>query len=82
MIDSVIESFSDQAGVYAELQKRRDQILEERERLRSACARVIELLDSTDVVELIESMRGERDTTRIIEYLEKTYEVGKGNIKH
>lgn len=74
MIDSVIESFSDQAGVYAELQKRRDQILEERERLRSACARVIELLDSTDVVELIESMRGERDTTRIIEYLEKTYE--------
>jgi excinuclease UvrABC helicase subunit UvrB len=78
MIDSVIESFGDEADVVSELHQRRQAILEDREQLKLLCAPVFEVLDRPDVKEAIEANRGDGGA-RTLEYLEQKHEVCVSN---
>ena len=71
MIDSVIESFRDRTDIAQELYKRRDKVLEERERLKGLCDPVLEILDRDDVKEMMESARDREAINKVLEYIEQ-----------
>lgn len=73
MIDSATETFPDDK-IPPELIKRRQEILEERGRLKAAVDPVIELLERDDVKELMESARDREGNSRLLEYIEGKYE--------
>ena len=74
MIDSAIETFPEDQ-VPPELLKRRQEILEERGRLKANCDPVIEILEREDVKELMDSARDREGNSRLLEYIEGKYEV-------
>jgi translation initiation factor 3 subunit E len=74
MIDSVIDSFRDRADIIGDLHKRRDKVLEERERLKSVCNPLLEILDLDDVKEMMESTRDREGNTKVLEYIEQKYD--------
>jgi len=73
MIDSAIETFPEDQ-VPPELLKRRQEILEERGRLKANCDPVIEILEREDVKELMDSARDREGNSRLLEYIEGKYE--------
>lgn len=74
MIDSAIETYPE-SHIPAELLKRRDEILEERARLKANCDPVIEILEREDVKELMDSARDREGNSRLLEFIEQRYSV-------
>jgi len=72
MIDSVIETYLE-SDVPAELIKRREEVLEERDRLKSKCDPVVEILEREDVKELMETARDREGNNKILEYIEQNH---------
>jgi translation initiation factor 3 subunit E len=73
MIDSVIETYPDNQ-VPQDLLKRRDEVLQERDQLKTACDPVIEILENDDVKEMMDSARDREGNSKLFEYIEQKYE--------
>ncbi|KAH7727700.1 Eukaryotic translation initiation factor 3 subunit E [Aphelenchoides avenae] len=76
MVDSVIETYPE-GQAPAELLKRRDEILQERDKLKSDVDPVVEILEHEDVKEMMDGTRGREGNTSLLEHLEQKYEFKK-----
>lgn len=74
MIDSVLEMYEGNQPP-EDVLKRRDEVLAERELLKTKSDPVVEILEKDDVKELMESNTGREGNSKILEFLEQTYGV-------
>uniref|UniRef100_A0A183BIU8 Eukaryotic translation initiation factor 3 subunit E n=1 Tax=Globodera pallida TaxID=36090 RepID=A0A183BIU8_GLOPA len=74
MIDSLIEGWGKDEGLLEQFQMKKQQVLEERERLKAACNPAIEILDRDDVKEMTESTTRDREgNNKVLEYIDQRY---------
>lgn len=74
MVDSVIESYA-QGTAPRELTEKREQVLAERDRLKAICDPAVEILQRSDVKELMESARDREGNSKVLEHVEQNYGV-------
>lgn len=74
MIDSVIETYVENQTP-KDLLKKRDEILEEREKLKAKCDPVVEILERKEVKEMMENARDREGNSKILEYIEQKHGV-------
>ena len=74
MIENLINEYSEDEALLKEFQVKKEQIMDERERLRAACDPVLSVLDRDDVKEMMESMTRDREgNNKMLEYIEQKY---------
>ncbi len=74
MIDSVIETYPE-LQVPKQLEERRDQILEQRDRLKAQVDPVVQILERDAVKEMMEMTRDRDGNQKILDYVIKNHDV-------
>ncbi|KAL3124429.1 hypothetical protein niasHT_007712 [Heterodera trifolii] len=74
MIDSLIEGWGKDERLLEQFQAKKQQVLEERERLKDMCDSAVEILDLDDVKEMTESTTRDREgNNKVLEYIGERY---------
>jgi hypothetical protein len=74
MIDSVIETYAE-GKVPRELEQRRDEILELRDRLKAQVTPVVEILEREEVKEMMDSTRDRDGNQKVLDFIVKNHDV-------
>lgn len=74
MIDTAIETYPDNE-IPSELLKRRDEVLKDRDMLKSKCDPVVEILEKDEVKEQMDNSRDREGNSKLYEFIEKEYNV-------